>query len=150
LRDLIVAITTIAVVVGVYVLVRPMRGQAPAATQIPRGKDGKPVLDGVWQAINTANDDLEPHPARPAIATVKDRVNEVPAAPVLALGAYGAIPPGLGVVEGNTIPYKPEALKQKQENLENSLTRDPVAKCYMPGIPRATYVPFPFQIITST
>src|SRR5207245_4664814 len=27
---------------------------------------------------------------------------------------------------------------------------DPEAKCYMPGVPRATYQPFPFQIIQST
>jgi hypothetical protein len=82
--------------------------------------------------------------------TVRDRVTDVPAAPVLALGAFGAIPAGLGVVEGNVIPYTPEGLKTKQDNFEHSLTRDPAGKCYMPGVPRATYMPFPFQIITGT
>jgi hypothetical protein len=74
----------------------------------------------------------------------------VPAAQVLALGAVGAVPPGLGVVEGGgEIPYRPEALKQKQENQTNWLTRDPEIKCYLPGVPRATYIPQPFRILQS-
>ena len=68
---------------------------------------------------------------------------------VLALGAVGAVPPSLGVVEGGEIPYKPEALKQKQENQTNWLTRDPEIKCYLPGVPRATYIPQPFRILQS-
>jgi hypothetical protein len=70
----------------------------------------------------------------------------VPAAAVLALGAVGAVPPGLGVVEGDELPYRPEALAKKRENQENWLTRDPEIKCYLPGVPRATYMPHPFQI----
>ena len=66
-----------------------------------------------------------------------------------ALGAVGAVPPSLGVVEGGEIPYKPEALKQKQENQANWLTRDPEIKCYLPGVPRATYMPQPFRILQS-
>ena len=73
----------------------------------------------------------------------------VPATPVLALGAVGAVPPGLGVVEGDEIPYQPEALAKKKENQENWLTRDPEIKCYLPGVPRATYMPYPFQIVQS-
>jgi len=73
----------------------------------------------------------------------------VPAAPVLALGAVGAVPPSLGVVVGGDIPYKPEALEQKKKNQENWLTLDPEIKCYLPGVPRANYMPQPFQILQS-
>ena len=79
--------------------------------------------------------------ARPAMALRPGPYGPVPAAPVLALGAVGAVPPGLGVVEGGAIPYKPEALAKKKENQENWLERDPEIKCYLPGVPRATYMP---------
>ena len=65
----------------------------------------------------------------------------------MAFGAAGAIPAGLGVVEGNQIPYRPEALAKKKANAENWLSSDPEIKCFMPGVPRATYMPFPFQIV---
>jgi hypothetical protein len=70
----------------------------------------------------------------------------VPAAPVVALGAVGSVPPSLGVVEGGEIPYKPEALAKKKENQKNWLTSDPEIKCYLPGVPRANYIPQPFRI----
>src|SRR6516225_2219824 len=73
----------------------------------------------------------------------------VPAAAVLALGAVGAVPPGLGVVEGGEIPYKPEALAIKKQNQQDWLKRDPEIKCYLPGVPRATYMPYPLQILQS-
>ena len=73
----------------------------------------------------------------------------VPANEVLALGAVGAVPSGMGVVVGGEIPYLPEALAQRDENRENWLDRDPEIKCYLPGVPRATYMPFPFQIFQS-
>jgi hypothetical protein len=73
----------------------------------------------------------------------------VPAAPVVALGAVGAVPPGVGVVEGDELPYRPEALATKKANQENWLARDPEIKCYLPGVPRATYMPYPFQIVHS-
>jgi hypothetical protein len=92
-------------------------------------------LNGIWQAINTANWDIEAHSSKPGS--------------IVALGALNAVPAGLGVVEGGPIPYKPDALKQKKENQENWLARDPLIKCYMPGVPRATYIPFPFQIVQS-
>lgn len=98
---------------------------------------GKPNLNGIWQAMNTANWDLEPHDAQIA-----------PAAPE-TLGAIGAIPAGLGVVEGGTIPYLPEALKQRDENRKAAPKADPEAACYLPGIPRATYMSHPFQIVQS-
>ena len=110
-------------------------GQAPAY-RAPRTKDGKPNLQGVWQAVNEANWDLEGHSAAPG--------------PFWQLGAEFSVPPGLGVVEGGTIPYKPEALQKKKQNFANRMNLDPEIKCYLPGVPRATYMPYPFQIIQST
>jgi hypothetical protein len=119
--------------------------QAPAYIP-PRTPGGKPDLNGVWQALNTANFDLQAHSARPAMAVRAGPVGPVPAAPVLALGAVGAVPAGLGVVDGDEIPYHPWAAAKKKENADNWLTADPEIKCYLPGVPRATYMPFPFQI----
>jgi hypothetical protein len=118
-------------------------GQVVRPARLP---DGKPNLNGIWQALNTANYDLLSHQARPAMAMRPGPVNPIPAAGVVALGAVGAVPGGVGVVVGDEIPYKPEALKKKQENQANWLTSDPEIKCYLPGVPRANYMPFPFQI----
>ncbi len=126
----------------------PLWGQG-STYRPPRAEGGKPGLNGVWQVLNEANYDLEGHSARPAMALRPGPYGPVPAAQVLALGAVGAVPPSLGVVEGGEIPYKPEALKQKQENQANWLTRDPEIKCYLPGVPRATYMPQPFRILQS-
>jgi hypothetical protein len=115
----------------------------------PRGPGGKPDLNGIWQALNEANYDLEAHTARPALALRAGPYGPVPAAPVLALGAVGAVPPGVGVVEAGEIPYKPEALAKKKQNQQDWLNRDPEIKCYLPGVPRATYMPYPFQIVQS-
>ncbi len=52
-------------------------------------------------------------------------------------------------MEGGVIPYKPEALAKRNANFANRWKLDPEVKCYMPGIPRATYMPFPFQIVQS-
>ena len=84
-----------------------------------------PDLNGIWQAINTANWDLEPHVARPGLSTVSGPGGDVPAAPVLALGAIGGVPGGLGVVENGRIPYQPWAAIQRQDNRVNALVRDP-------------------------
>ena len=97
--------------------------------------------------MNEANYDLEAHVARPAMAVRPGPYGLVPAAPVLALGAVGSVPPGMGVVEGGEIPYKPEALVQRNKNRDNWLAGDPEIKCYLPGVPRATYMPYPFQIL---
>jgi hypothetical protein len=132
-----------AVAIGV-----PAAGQAPAY-RAPRASDGHADLNGVWQALNEANYDIEAHNARPALALRAGPYGPVPAAPVLALGAAGSVPPGLGVVEGGELPYRPEALAQKRKNQENWLTSDPEIKCYLPGVPRATYMPYPFQILQS-
>src|ERR1700734_3580899 len=82
----------------------------PAAAQgtayrAPRGPDGKPNLNGIWQALNTANWDIQTHAARPALMTVPGPVAPIPAPAVLAFGAVGAVPGGLGVVDGDEIPY---------------------------------------------
>src|SRR5580704_13544375 len=127
-------------------VILPMAGQAYRA---PRGPSGKPDLNGIWQALNEANFDIEGHMARPAMALRPGPHGPVPAAAVVALGAAGAVPPGMGVVEGGEIPYKPEALAIKKQNEKDWLNRDPEIKCYLPGVPRATYMPYPFQILES-
>ena len=127
----------------------PLAGQTPAAYRAPRTADGKPDLNGIWQSLSGANYDIEAHMARPAMALRPGPYGPVPAAPVLALGAVGAVPPGMGIVEGGPIPYKPEALAKRKENQEKWLERDPEIKCYLPGVPRATYMPQPFQILQS-
>jgi len=100
--------------------------QAPAAGtqagQIPRSADGKPNLSGIWQAVNTAAWDIQGHSAQ------KD------------------IPAGQGVVEGNVIPYQPWAAEKKKENFANRATADPETRCFLPGVPRLMYMPYPFQI----
>ena len=122
--------------------------QTPAY-RAPRTPDGRPDLNGIWQVLNEANYDIEMHQAKPALAVRQGPFGPLPAAPVLRLGAVGSVPPGVGVVEGGSIPYKPEALAKKKENEENWLDRDPEIKCYLPGVPRATYMPYPFQILQS-
>ncbi|MEE8244107.1 MAG: hypothetical protein V3R27_03870 [Pseudomonadales bacterium] len=120
-----------------------------AAHDIPRTADGKPDLNGVWQVMNTANFNLLAHPARAAMATTPGPYGPVPAKEVVALGAVGAVPAGLSVVQGDEIPYRPEAAAQQLKNAENWLAEDPEIKCYLPGVPRATYLPYPFQIFQS-
>ena len=127
----------------------PLSGQGTSAYRPARTPDGKPDFNGIWQALNEANYDLEPHMARPALALRTGPYGPLPAAPVVALGAVGSVPPGVGVVDGGEIPYKPEALAKKKENQEHWLERDPEIKCYLPGVPRATYMPYPFQIFQS-
>jgi len=108
---------------------------------------GKPDFNGIWEANNTANWDLQTHAARPMVA--QDGLtpgSQVLAAPVVGLGSIGWVPGGLGVVEGDEIPYQPWAAAKKKENFEKRATADPLAKCYLPGVPRITYTPLPFQI----
>ncbi len=126
---------------------------APAAVQgaIPRlAGVGKPDFNGIWEANNTANWDLQTHVARPMVGQPGLTPNSVVlAAPVLALGTIGWVPPGQGVVEGEEIPYQPWAAARKKENLEHWIDRDPEIKCFQPGVPRAMYMPMPFQIVQS-
>jgi hypothetical protein len=104
--------------------------------------DGKtPNLNGIWQAMNTANWNIQDH---------GQEAGWFPMA-----GALFAVPPGQGVVEGNELPYLPAALKKRDANFANRMRADPYErelgdpelKCYLPGIPRATYMPYPFQIV---
>jgi hypothetical protein len=104
--------------------------------RIPRLPDGKPNLNGIWQAMNTANWDLVDHSSR--------------AGTVVALGALGAEPGGPGVVEGGEIPYLPAMLEKKKTNFAQRPSLDPEVKCFLPGVPRATYMPYPFQIFHSS
>jgi hypothetical protein len=112
------------------------QGQAaakPAAR--PARIAGQPNMNGIWQAVNTADWNLEAHSAQKIEGFYR-------------LGSLAAIPPGQSVVDGDgKIPYKPEALAKRDENRKKWPEGDPEVKCYLPGIPRATYMPYPFQII---
>ncbi|MCB1670656.1 MAG: hypothetical protein R3F41_02715 [Gammaproteobacteria bacterium] len=101
----------------------------------PRTADGSPDFNGIWQAMGSAHWNIEPHAA------------DFP--PLPQLGAWGSVPAGLGIVVGGEIPYTPEARQQQQQNKDGWLEKDPYVKCYMPGVPRANYLPFPFQIVQS-
>ena len=135
-------VPNIAIIITIAVLASPARSFEP-----PRLANGMPNFSGVWQVLNRANDNLEAHPAQAARALRDGPVLPVPAAEVVALGAVGAVPAGLGVVVGGRIPYTNEALRQRQTNRTNWLTSDPEIKCYLPGVPRANYMPFGFEIL---
>ena len=117
--------------------------QAPTYKAARLAGTDRPNLDGLWQALTEANWDIQAHAAQPGPPQ---------------FGALYAEPAGPGIVEGNEIPYQPWAMAKKKENFEKRLTRvntdgvrleplDPEAKCYLPGVPRANYMPFPFEII---
>ena len=113
----------------------PTPSQTQPAYKAPKAADGHPDLGGIWEYMGTANWDLQDHPAEPG--------------PLWQLGAIGAVPAGQSVVEGGDIPYLPAAAAKKKQNFANRRTLDPEAKCYLPGIPRANYMPYPFQIVQS-
>jgi hypothetical protein len=96
---------------------------APQARPVPRTADGHPDLTGLWQAVNTANWDIQAHSAR------------------------RGVPAGAGVVEGDELPYLPAALAKKKENYANRQALDTESKCFLPGVPRIMYEPYPFQIV---
>src|SRR5438552_6464420 len=103
-------IMAIAALAGLMALASAASAAAPAshAYIAPRGPGGHPDLNGVWQAMNSAGWDIEPHVARAALAFRPGPFGPVPAKDVVALGAVGAVPAGIGVVEGGSIPYTPE------------------------------------------
>lgn len=104
--------------------------------EFPRTRDGHPDFSGVWQSITTAYWNLEPH---------------VPSeGGVPMLGALFAVPPGAGIVVGDRIPYKPDAVKQRDDNFKARFAKDPESNCYLGGVPRSTYMPYPFQIFQSS
>ena len=124
---------------------------AAAAWKAKRGPDGvHPDLNGVWQVLNTANYNIEAHPAQAALQLRPGPYVPVPDAGVVALGAIGAVPAGIGIVQGDgKIPYTAEALALRDENRAKAVELDPEVKCYLPGIPRANYMDKPFQIFHS-
>jgi hypothetical protein len=108
---------------GPFVRPASPQGAAASASSIPRTADGTPDLSGFWQAMNTANYDIEAHSAR------------------------AGVPAGLGVVEGGEIPYQAAARARRDENVRTRATADTESKCFLPGVPRIMYMPFPFQVV---
>jgi hypothetical protein len=118
---------------AILLAVGPARAQ-PQPRKDPLARiAGHANFNGIWQALNTANWNLESHTAEPL-------------SEFWQLGAIASIPAGRGVVRGGTIPYKPEALAKRNENRAKWPAEDPEAKCYMLGVPRVTYHNMPFQI----
>jgi hypothetical protein len=126
------------------------QGPLPAYNP-PKTAGGQPDLNGFWQAITTANWDVEDHAPEAAPYEIE-----------LQVGAWLAKPPGFGIVEGGEIPYNAAGLAKKKLHAENRLKPDPLpsnvspydnsdpeAKCFHPGVPRGTYHPLPFQIVQS-
>jgi hypothetical protein len=115
-----------ATIFGMLVALRsPLIDESSARAQgvlLPRAPDGRPDLSGIWQALNTAAWDIQDH------------------------GARQGVPAGIGVVEGNDLPYQPWAVGKKRDNFAHRATADPETKCFLPGVPRITYMPFPFQV----
>lgn len=128
-RSMIIAVVPLCAAI-VFLAGFHASGQTAGLTA-SRTFDGRPDFNGIWQALGTAHWDIQDHSAQPGPP---------------AFGALFATPGGQGVVEGNEIPYQPWAALQKAENFKNRFTSDPVAKCFLPGVPRATYMPFPFRI----
>ena len=135
---------------ALWLTATPTAGQAPAAGLFPRytaprTTDGKPDLSGIWEALTSANWDILAHSAQPG-----------PHPQIM--GAWGAGRGGQSIVEGNEIPYQPWAAAKQKENLQNRMVvkvaADPTRfengdrelQCYRPGVPRANYMPYPFQI----
>ena len=137
MRNRWLAYGTVGVVVAVVSLFATRTpGQArehQTDDQVTRISETHPDLSGIWQAVGTAHWNLEAHEARQG--------------PIVSLGAAFSIPAGESFVEGGTIPYEDWAAAQRKDNQENWLSRDPEIKCYLPGVPRATYMPYPLQII---
>ena len=148
-----VFVAIVAAVIGAAVSVS--MSQTAGQTPRPDRVDGRPNFSGIWQANNEAHWDLQAHAARAGAVTQPGvypfEYARVAAAPVVALGAAGGVPASLGVVQGDgEIPYTPEALAIKKANAEHWIDRDPELKCYLPGVPRAMYMPYPFEITQST
>ena len=112
--------TTVLLVAAVALGSGPSYGQTYDG---PRTPDGRPDLSGIWQVLGSAAWDLEAH------------------------NAQDGIPAGFSVVDGGTIPYTADALNQRDRNRANRLTDDPVRRCYLPGVPRINYMPWPFRIV---
>ena len=129
-----VVVVMLFVTTGIFLFPSPAASQT-STYQSPRLANGRPDLNGIWQGLTEANWNIEAHAASNAVLP--------------EYGAQFAVPPGVGIVEGGPIPYLPSALEQRNQNFEDRLMLDPEVKCYLPGVPRATYMPYPFQIIQS-
>ena len=129
------ATLALALAAGCLAIAFARPAESQATYRAPRTAAGQPDLNGFWQALNTAHWDLEAHEAAPG--------------PVEQLGAAHAVPPGLGVVTGGPIPYRPEALGLKKKYAANALREDGEIKCYLPGVPRMMYMPYPVQVVQS-
>ena len=127
MKDRRIAWTAAAAMVAAHFFAAPVPAAAQAAAvqtyTPPKTASGQPDLQGIWQVINTAAWNIEDH--QPALG----------------------VPGGYGIVEGGPLPYLPEALAKRKENFDKRAEADPEASCYLPGVPRVTYQPFPFQII---
>jgi len=122
----------VAILFTVFAAIASAQTSAPATQyQPPKTPDGQPNLQGIWEVRNTANADLEDHGPR----LIGDHKS-----------ARAFVAAGLSVVEGKTIPYRPEALAKRKENATKQETADPMSQCYMAGVPRMMYLPLPFQI----
>ena len=126
--------STFALLAVCALLAAHAHAQGRRASDIPRLSNGKPDFSGVWQASTTANWNLLTHGA---------------SAGPPEYGALLATPPGYGIVDGDEIPYLPAAAAQQKRNYENRFKEDPEVKCFMPGVPRASYMPYPLQIFHS-
>ena len=126
------ALVAVCLVAIAALQVPPVQSQGAGA--VPRLSNGRPDFSGVWQSLTTANWNILTHGASAGPA---------------AYGALLATPPGTGIVDGDEIPYLPAAAAQQQRNFENRWTDDPELKCFMPGVPRANYMPYPLQIFHS-
>ena len=117
------AVASGAITAVFFIWLSDATGLSGQSQPTARSRDGHPDLSGFWQVLNTAAWDLQDHNSAPGV------------------------PAGQGVVEGGEIPYRPDALAKKQENYKNRATTDPEVRCTLPGVPRATYLPFPFEIV---
>jgi len=120
-----------------------------AAQDIPRTPTGRPDFNGIWQALGNAHYDIEAHAAKAGLQMQDGPVVPVPATEIVNMGTLASIPPHYGVVDRGVIPYTAQALQIRNQNRENWVDRDPEIKCYLPGVPRANYMPYPFQIFQS-
>ena len=133
-RPVALTIGAVAAAVATLIVAVMLMSRGEAQPTRPARIGGKANLNGVWQALSSAYWNIEDHSA--------SGLNDF-----WQLGAIAAVPAGQSIVEGGTIPYLPAALAKRDENRAGWPKSDPEAKCYMPGIPRATYMPFPFQIV---
>ena len=101
----------------------PLSGQTPTSNRaLPRTPEGKPDLSGIWQVMNTADWNILPHEA------------------------HKGFPAGLGIVNADSLPYQPWAVAKQKENFAVRESLDTDGKCFLPGVPRIMYEPYPFQI----